>query len=261
MKTIATNIAANIKREHGAVPEAPGAGKGLCISYSQTRIVNVDREILTKNRIISGENDDAQTTAYKLLRTQILQRMKSNDWKSLAITSPGAGEGKTLTAINLAISLARDVNHTVILVDLDLRRPSVAKYFNYSPTAGLDDCLLDNVPVHNALFNPGVERLVVLPCRQSLGSSYELLSSPQMNRLAEELKARYPERLVIFDMPPLLVTDDFLAFSPHIDAALLVAREGKTKKADIQMAMEMLKVVNVAGTMLNSSREQEVRSY
>jgi len=179
--------------------------------------------------------------------------MREHNWQSLAITSPGEGEGRTTTAINLAISLARDVNHTVLLVDLDMRRPTVAKYLGFNPVAGIDDCLLDNVPLHEALFNPGIERLVVLPCRNAFASSSELLSSPSMQRLAEELKARYPERLVIYDLPPLLLRDDLLAFSPHIDAALLVAHEGKTRKGDLQRAMEMLKTVNVVGTIMNAS--------
>lgn len=235
------------------------SGQGLNILYSKTRVVELDSAALEKNKVISGVGTDEKTGAYKLLRTQILHRMRENNWKSLAITSPGEGDGKTLTAINLAISLARDVNHTVLLVDLDMRRPSVAKYLGFNPIIGIDDCLLDNVPIQDALFNPGIERLVVLPCRNSFSSSSELLSSPPMQRLAEELKARYPERLVIFDLPTLLVRDDLLAFSPHIDAVLLVAREGRTRKSDLRRAMEMLKVVNVAGTMLNSSQEETVR--
>jgi capsular exopolysaccharide synthesis family protein len=237
------------------------SGQGLNILYSKTRVVELDSAVLEKNKVISGVGTDEKTGAYKLLRTQILHRMRENNWKSLAITSPGEGEGKTLTAINLAISLARDVNHTVLLVDLDMRRPSVAKYLGFNPIIGIDDCLLDNAPIHDALFNPGIERLVVLPCRNSFASSSELLSSPPMQKLAEELKERYPERLVIFDLPPLLARDDLLAFSPHIDAVLLVAREGKTRKADLRRAMEMLKVVNVAGTMLNSSQEEAVRRW
>ena len=228
--------------------------QGMTIRYSTTRVIELDASVLEKNKILRGEGDDETAAAYKLLRTQILHRMRENNWKSLAITSPREGEGRTLTAINLAISLARDVNHTVLLVDLDMRHPGVANYLGVHPTVGVDDCLLDNRPIEEALFNPGIERLVVLPCRNVFSSSSELLSSPPMQKLAEEIKARYPERLVIFDLPPLLVRDDLLAFSPHIDAALLLAREGKTRQADLQRAMEMLKSVNVIGTVLNHSQ-------
>ncbi len=225
--------------------------QGINILYSKTRVVNLDSAVLEKNKIISGFETDEKTGAYKLLRTQVLHRMRENDWKSLAITSPGDGEGRTLTAINLAINLARDVNHTVLLVDLDMRKPDIAKYLGFNARVGIDDCLLDNVPVEEALVNPGIERLVVLPCRNPFSSSSELLSSPSMRILAEDLKSRYPERLVIFDLPPLLARDDLLAFSPHVDSVLLISREGKTCKADLQRSMEMLNTVNVVGTMLN----------
>lgn len=251
MKRMDSNEATAAWRDERLNQRVPG--RGLSILYSKTRIVEPDSALLERNKIIGSGADDATGNAYKLLRTQILHRMKEHNWQSLAITSPGEGEGRTTTAINLAISLARDVNHTVLLVDLDMRRPTVAKYLGFNPVAGIDDCLLDNVPLHEALFNPGIERLVVLPCRNAFASSSELLSSPSMQRLAEELKARYPERLVIYDLPPLLLRDDLLAFSPHIDAALLVAREGKTRKADLQRAMEMLKTVNVVGTIMNAS--------
>jgi capsular exopolysaccharide synthesis family protein len=257
MKRIATESGDNGWYEGRFNSRVPTQGGSIL--YSATRVVETDSNLLARNKIISNVSSDEMTGAYKLLRTQVLHRMRENNWKSLAITSPGEGEGRTLTAINLAISLARDVNHTVLLVDLDMRRPSVAKYLGFNPTAGIDDCLLDNVPVQEALFNPGIERLVVLPCRNPFNSSSELLSSPPMQKLAEELKARYPERLVIFDLPPLLARDDLLAFSPHIDAALLVACEGKTSKGDLQRAMEMLKVVNVLGTVLNQVADTKAR--
>ena len=228
--------------------------QGMTIRYSTTRVIELNDSILEKNKILRGESDDEMAAAYKLLRTQILHRMRENNWKSLAITSPREGEGRTLTAINLAISLARDVNHTVLLVDLDMRHPNVAQSLGIYPDVGIDDCLLDNKPIEEALFNPGIERLVVLPCRNVFSSSSELLSSPPMQKLAEEIKARYPERLVIFDLPPLLVRDDLLAFSPHVDAVLLLACEGKTRQADLQRAMEMLNTVNVVGTVMNSAR-------
>lgn len=236
--------------------------EGGDISYSQTRIVELNDELLNRNKVIGAESHDAGVSnAYKLLRTQILHRMRENGWNSLAVTSPREGEGRTLTAINLAISLARDVNYTVLLVDLDMRNPSVGRYLGIEPVAGVDDCLLDNVPIHDALVNPGIDRLVVLPCRNAFKSSSELLSSPPMQALADELKHRYPERLIIYDLPPMLVRDDLLAFSPHIDAVLLVAREGKTKRPDLVRAMEMLKPVNLIGTILNSSREEMVSGY
>lgn len=231
------------------------------VEYTQTRCIDVPAETLKKNRVIMGMDNDAATTAYKMLRTQVLQRMKAHNWTSLAITSPGAGEGKTLTAINLAISLAREVNHTVLLVDADLRRPSISRYFGYTPEFGLYDYLVNDVHLPQIMFNPGIERLVILPGVNSVPNSSELLSAPKMVRLAEELKTRYPERLVLFDMPPLLAADDLLAFSPNIDAALLVMQEGKTKKEELRHAMDLLQAMNVVGTVLNQTTEASAAYY
>lgn len=233
----------------------PGANHGLNIVYRETRKVEVPPTALHRNRLLNGMANDEATTAYKLLRTHVLQRMRLNDWQTLAITSPGPGEGKTLTALNLAISLAREVNHTVLLVDLDMRRPTVARYLEHKPLYGLTDYLMGDVPLQQIMITPNVERLVILPGKEPVMHSSELLSSPKMVRLVKELKERYQSRLILFDMPPLLVADDMLAFAPNIDAVLLVVQEGKTKKDQLKRAVEMLEGIKVLGTVLNQSAE------
>lgn len=236
-------------------PTQEHAAEGARVVYTRTRSINVTRDVLRKNRVITGLDDVSIKAAYKMLRTQVLQRMKSNGWSTLAVTSPASGEGKSLTAVNLAISIAKELNHTVLLVDLDLHRPSIARYFGFEPNLGLSDYLLDDVPLADILFAPGIERLAVLPGGKPLADSSELLSSPKMIRLAQELKCRYAGRIVVYDMPPLLATDDMLAFAPHVDAALLVLEEGKTRKDELRRAMEMLEVVNVVGTVLNKAEQ------
>lgn len=246
-----------IIRDSDGVAPLPAARQtqNISVVYTQTRALQVSPDVLEKNRIVSSVSDPAVTGAYKMLRTQVLQRMRAQGWSTLAVTSPGSGEGKSLTAVNLAISLAREVNHTVLLVDLDLRRPVIARYFGYEPVFGLCDYLLDDVPLTEMLFTPGIERLVVLPGGKPLADSSELLTAPKMVQLADELKDRYARRTVIYDMPPLLVADDVLAFSPNVDAALLVVQEGKTRKDDLRRAMEMLKDMNVVGTTLNNAAD------
>ena len=171
--------------------------------------------------------------AYKVLRTHVLQRMRTNGWKTLAITSPGEGNGKTLTAINLAISLAREVNQTILLVDLDLRRPSLGRYFVEGTTRGLSDYLTEGADLADVLLHPGIERLVILPGNHSFTQSSEMLSSPRMVQLVQDLKTRYADRLILFDMPPLLAGDDVIAFLPYVDAVMLVIEEGKTTKDEL----------------------------
>ncbi len=223
------------------------------IKYTQTRTIDVKPEILKRNRVIAHSSESYDRDTFRLLRTQVLQRMRSKNWNALAVTSARSGEGKSLVAVNLAIALAMEVNQTVLLVDLDMRRPSIHKYFDYKPDKGISDFLLNDTPLQDILINPGVERMVVLPGREPIFNSSEMLSSPKMVALVEELKTRYPSRIVIFDLPPLLATDDALAFSPYVDSILLVAEEGKTSKDDLEQVKNILKNSNIIGTVLNKA--------
>ena len=227
------------------------AGSTENIKYTQTRSIPVDPEVLKKNRVIAHSSESYDRDKFRLLRTQVLQRMRSNKWNALAVTSARSGEGKSLIAVNLAIALAMEVNQTVLLVDLDMRRPSIHKYFDYTPDKGISDFLLHDTPLQDIMINPGIERLVILPGRDPIFNSSEMLSSPKMIALVDELKTRYPSRIVIFDLPPLLATDDALAFSPYVDSILLVAEDGKTSREDLKQVKTILKDTNIIGTVLN----------
>ena len=226
------------------------------IVYSQTRVLRTDPRYLKRHRVISGPNDPIEGP-FKVLRTQVRHRLAAHQWQTLAITSPHEGAGKTLTSVNLAITLAREVNQTVLLVDLDLRRPSVASYFTKEQLPGLSEYLFNDAPLSELLFNPeGVDGLVVLPGDRPIEYSSETLSSPKMVALAEEVKQRYPSRIVLLDMPPVLGCDDVLAFSPHFDAALLVVEENRTTREEITQSLELLKGTQLLGTVLNKSHEK-----
>lgn len=223
------------------------------ISYTQTRQMNLDDAHLREQRVLTSGTDSGIANSYKILRTQVLQRMREKGWNALAITSIASGEGKTVTAVNLAISIAQEVNHTVLLVDLDLRHPNVHKILGFEPQYGLSDHLAEGIDLQNILVNPNIERLVILPGKRSTRNSSEVLSSPELVQLVEELKSRYPSRIVIFDLPPLLSADDAMAFSPYVDAALVVIEDGKTQKDDLKRAMEYLRTTELLGTVLNKA--------
>jgi len=239
----------------------PGSLSGLQIKYTQTVSIKVPNKELKRNKIITGKEKNASAAEYKMLRTQVSRRMKANGWNTLAITGPGQGEGKTLTSINLAISMAMEIDQSVLLVDLDLRRPSIAQYFNCSPSAGLSDYLLRDVRLRHIFFNPGIERLVILPGNEKISNSSELLSSPKMIQLVEEIKSRYSRRRIIFDLPPMLLTDDALAFSPYVDAMLLVVEDGKTKKSELSKSVNLLKSSNLLGIVLNKTKVKNQDVY
>ncbi|MFL6623411.1 MAG: CpsD/CapB family tyrosine-protein kinase [Sulfurifustaceae bacterium] len=227
------------------------------ITYTQTRKVSLYPGWLRQNRIITADVIDGYASAYKVLRTQVSQRMRGQGWRTLGVTSPGPREGKTLTAINLSISLALEANQTVLLVDADLRQPSVHTYFGFDVERGLRDHLIEATPIEQILVNPEIRRLVVLPGGAPLANSSEMLSSPVMLRLVQDVKRRYPSRLVVFDLPPVLTTDDVLAFAPYLDAALLVIEEGETLRDDAARAAELLQAANhnLIGTVLNKHPE------
>lgn len=223
--------------------------------YTRSRSTDAPKNLLREQRVISAFDNSEFSDAYKILSTQVLHRLRENHWNALAVSSPNAGEGKTLTAINLAISLAKEVTYTVLLVDADLRDPSIHRYFGLQPELGLSDYLLHDVPLTDLLIHPaGIPRFVILPGGKPLTNSTEMLNSPKMTHLVDELKSRYASRIVLFDVPPLLSSADTLAFSPYVDAALLVIEEGKTGANDAQRASALLANTQLIGTVLNKSR-------
>ena len=232
------------------------------VDYIKTESVSLPKEYLRKNRIISKDDHDGFAHGYKSLRTRVWHKMKENGWNSLAVTSCRQGEGKTVTAINLCISLAMmKANHSILLVDLDLRRPGIQKHLGLNLSQGISDYLLEGVPLESILINPGISRFVILPGNKSIQNSSELLSSVRMEQMIQEFKNRYPSRLVVYDLPPILSADDALVILPHIDAVLLVVEEGGTQKEDLVAAAELLKDSNLLGTVLNKSREEQITYY
>jgi capsular exopolysaccharide synthesis family protein len=224
----------------------------------------LDAKPLEKNKILPKLTDQAARRAYKILRTRVLRRLEANQWRSFAVTGVTAGEGKTLTAINLAMALAQDVNTWVFLVDLDLQRPRVAEYLGMtglSGEKGLSDYLLGDASFESVIYSPNVERLSILPNFQSLAQSSELLSSPKMLELARSLENESPRRIIVFDMPPVLAADDVLAFAPQLDGLLLVVGEGATSRDSLTSAKEVLAEMNLLGVVLNRSAERDDNAY
>jgi Mrp family chromosome partitioning ATPase len=193
--------------------------------------------------------------AYKMLRTQVLRRLDQLGANSLAVMSAQSSEGKTLTAINLAIAIAADPSRTVLLVDFDLRNPNVAQRFGHEPTVGVDDCLRQRRPVQEAMLKvAGYERLTILPARERNEYSSELLMAPATGDVVAEMRARYANRVIIFDVPPVLQADDMLALARYMQAGLLVIGEGKTRRDDVARTFQLLHDLPFVGTVLNGSR-------
>ena len=242
------------------IDELPGArtaiGPLASIVYTRTRVFTPSAHTLESNRIINPASAEPAAVAFRMLRTQVLQRMDSKGWRSLAIFSPGTNDGKTTTAVNLAVSLANDRSHTVLLVDFDFKHPAVANRLGLSPEFGADDALGGRAPLADCLYHPeGFERLVVLPARGSLDNSSEMLAGPHSRELVRELRARYPERIVVYDLPPVLCADDALAFAPLVECGLVVASEGRTRRNGLVRTVELLHKTPLVGTVLNRAAQ------
>jgi non-specific protein-tyrosine kinase len=210
----------------------------LSINYSDTKVKKIDDRVLQKGKVISLFHDLEKVDQIKTLRTQILNKLKEIGGNSLLITSANPYEGKTFTAINLGVSIAQELDRTVLLVDCDLKN-------HPQPHGELSDLLM----------NPGIERLVLLPAGRSLPNSSEMLGSPKMEMLVNDIKCRYPEdRVVIFDSSSLLTSADPLVLTRFVDGILLVVEEEKTTTDDLKKVMELLKDKPVIGTVMNKTR-------
>ena len=228
------------------------------ITYTRTKILDIDPKNLKKNKIFSHIKEDRMIDQINILRTQLLHKLEEINGSTLMVTSANPGEGKTFTSINLGISIAQELNRTVLLVDCDLRQPEgthfdfASDFFGVEIHQGLSDYLLGQANLDEILFNPGIERLTILPGGKPMLNSAELLSSPKMEMLVQEMKTRYgKDRVVIFDSPSILTISDPLAFARFVDGILLVVESNKSTKEDIKTTMELLKDRVILGTVLN----------
>ena len=231
------------------------------IEYSQTRRVEISADRLESNRIVAGIKDHPQSDLFRVLRTKVLHRMRVDKINSLAVTSPTKGAGKSMIAANLAVSLAMEANQTVMLVDLDLRRPAISRYFGFNAQQGVSDYLLEGTDLPELLIQPGIDRLIILPAGNPVPQSSELLSTPRMTHLVEDVTNRYATRIVVFDLPPLLHLDDALIFLPQVKSSLLVVEEGVNTPAEIEQSLMLLEKSNMLGTVYNKARHTRNQPY
>lgn len=231
------------------------------IAYTQTRHHKIDRELMLQRRVVALQKHNFESDVFRLLRTKVLKQLRDNDWNSFAVTAPTQGAGKTMVAVNLAIAIAMEQNQTVLLVDLDLRYPRVHWYFDMPVEYGLRDYLIADKPLSDILIHPGIDRLVILPGKGQATGSSEILSTPRMRDLVNEIKNRYQSRIVIFDLPPVLSADDVLISMDYYDAALLVVEEGRNNPDEVRKALQLLSAKQLLGTVLNKSESPLEHQY
>lgn len=238
------------------------AKREVKIDYSQTRIQPVSYSILGNNKIFALFSKFEVNNQIKSLRTQVLKKLEKIGSNVLMVTSANPGEGKTFTSINLGVSIAQELKRTVLIVDADMKNPEnkhhdfSTDFFSISVEKGLADVLMGRARIEDVLINPGIEKLTILPAGCYLHKSAELLGSPQMELLVNEVKSRYRDRIVIFDTPAVLACADPVQLSILVNNVLFVVEEEKTSAEDVRQSMKLFSDVNLIGMILNKSKSK-----
>lgn len=241
-------------------PNAP-ATTAIDVNYTQTEVVHLDPAHLEQHRIVAFQKSSPYNWAFDVLRTQVLQKMDEKGWRTLAVTSPTLESGKSVVAINLAISIAHHTQRTAMLVDFDLRRPHVGLYLGVRRNRSLNQVLAGTATVGEALFNPNLPRLVVLSTNDPVPKAAEVLSSVPVANLITDLRERYGDRTVIFDLPPVMAGDDVMAILPRIDAVLLVVGNGDSTRREIEESMRHIPADRLLGVVVNKADADVRRGY
>jgi len=229
--------------------------------YNKVKEVQLDPNVIAANRIVCMVPDAPEIDFYKILRTQIQHRTKDKGWRTIMVTSVNPGEGKTLTTINLSITFAKEFNQTVLLVDSDLIRQNVHKYLGISSDKGLIDYLVNDQPLSDYIIWPGIDQLTLISGGRTIHDSSELLGSPRMKALVHEMKTRYNNRYVFFDVPPVLGGADAIVLAPLVDAIIMVVTEGNTSMYDIKNALKLLPKEKFLGFVLNRQKAPMLNYY
>jgi len=233
--------------------DAPNLSLDLRARNPRVASFEPDWRRLARNFVIGPGAAGDPSSAYSILRMRTLKSLEKNCWSTVAVTSPSQGSGNTLTAINLAINIARDLTHSVLLVELDLVSPSFNRLLGFENVRGMADYLLHDASLSEIAMDIGVDGLAIIPAGSSVTNSFELVSSRKMARFVEELKQLGDHQIVLFDLPSVLAFGDAVAFSPLVDCALLVVDEGSTKVSDVRRALTRLEHTKILGVVLNRS--------
>ncbi len=218
----------------------------------------VSPQHLRANRIIAATRDDPAYTAFDVLRTRILQPMKDNGWKRLAITSPTPDCGKTFVAANLSITLSRNDNFRTLLLDMDLRKPALSQVFGVRAPSAMGDFLRGQATLQDSFAVPGPNRmnighnLAIAFNERAEEFASELIQDPITEEVLLEMETGLNPDIILFDTPPILLHDDVLALREQIDAVLLVAAGGLTSASELRQTMQQLgEETPVLGVVMN----------
>ena len=238
--------------------------KALEVEYRQTKVVNLDTDVLRRNKLFALFKNNKMTDYFDIVKGQLLNKLGKINGNCILVTSTHPGEGKTFSSINLGISIAREHDRTVIVIDADLRNPwrshrdFALDFFNFSPEKGLVDYLDEVSELSEIIVNPGINKMTIIPAGRRALNSAELLASPRMELMVNELKTRYgKQRIIIFDCPATLSCVDPMVFSHLVDGIVFIVESERTTTEELKKAMALFKDKPILGVILNKSRYRD----
>ncbi len=259
--------AAKLRAGSTGAQQAPKPERAASLERSQTKgaepgspavHVGIDNPYIISLR----EPGSPVSEEYRKLKSNIVKLTSQNGFmNTLMVTSTLGGEGKSITSLNLAITLSLEYDHTVLLVDCDIRKPSLHKYLNIESKAGITECLLGEARISDAIIKTDIGKLSFLPAGKRVDNPVELLSSQKMKDLIRELKERYHDRYIIIDTPPILPFAETRAISSMVSGVIFVVKECGASMHDIGEAIDVLKGTNVLGIVYNGVSKDSLNTH
>jgi protein-tyrosine kinase len=224
------------------------------------RLVELDLDALAAAGLVTPNAPRSHTAdQYRVIKRPLISNAMGKGASVLKhgnlimVTSALAGEGKSFTAVNLAMSIAAELDNTVMLVDADVARPSLLRMLNLPPSPGLLDVLKGNADMSTVLLRTSIEKLTLLPSGTPHPRATELLASDAMRLLLDDIAKRYPDRIIIFDSPPLLLTTEARVLATQVGQVVMVVQAEKTLRSDVQRALATIESCPVRMMLLNMS--------
>ena len=251
---------------HGSRPTQPEAA--VAPSLHASRRVEIDLEALAAAGFVTPSAPRTRTAdQFRVIKRPLIRNAMDSGKDSAAhsnlimVTSALAGEGKSFTAVNLALSIATELDHTVMLVDADVARPSVLRIFGLPSGPGLLDLLENSADMSQVLLRTNVDKLTILPSGTPHPRATELLASEAMRQLLDNMARRYADRIIIFDSPPLLLTTESRALAANMGQIVVVVQAGRTLQSDVQHALSTIESCPVKMMLLNQVRTDARNAY
>lgn len=215
---------------------------------------------LDSNLVTFHNQKSVEAEFFKTLRTQLLFLPDRKTPKTILVTSPLPGDGKSFICSNLATSIAQGIEEHVLLIDCDIRKPTIHTIFGYGQTMGLSEYLTQGIDIDKLLLKTAIPKLTILPAGKPPKNPTELLSSKKMKLLLEEVKSRYEDRMIVIDSPPPSMAPETSAIVNFTDAILIVVKAGKTPRSAVAETIDLVGKDKVLGMVLNHA-DQSVKKY